>query len=150
MSSELRSCGTALTASLLIAASLLLTASVGSAQTWVPTGTQGVGNLLVNATPLGAAEPSMPLHIAVALQLNNKSALEQYVSSINNPASPLFESSLSVSQFVASYAPTSAQVQQVVSYVTGQGFSNVQAEANNLFVTADGTAVAANIQRQPH
>ena len=76
----------------------------------------------------------------MALQLNNQRALTQYVSAINNPASPQFGSSLSVNQFVASYSPTAAaQVQQVVAYLNGQGFSNVQVEPNNLFVTADGT-----------
>jgi subtilase family serine protease len=92
------------------AAALLLAAIITPAQTWVSAGTRGVGNLLANATPLGAADPSMTLHIAVALQLNNKSALLQYVSAINDPASPLYESSLSVDQFISSYAPTAAQV----------------------------------------
>jgi pseudomonalisin len=126
------------------AAALLFAAIIAPAQTWISAGTRGVGNLLANATPLGAADPSMTLHIAVALQLNNKSALLQYVSAINDPASPLFENSLSVDQFISSYAPTAAQVQQVVSYLGGQGFSNIQVEPNNLFVTADGTVTQAN------
>jgi subtilase family serine protease len=117
---------------------------MASAQTWVSTATQGVGNLLTNATPLGSADPSMPLDVALALQLNNKNALAQYVSAINDPTNPAFETSLSVDQFVASYAPTAAQVQQVVSYLNGQGFSNVQVEPNNLFVTADGSVSQAN------
>src|SRR5947209_4022578 len=78
------------------------------AQTWVSTATQGLGNVLANATPLAALPSSTSLHIAVALQLNNKASLVQYVKAIGDPSNPLYGESLSVDQFVASYAPTSA------------------------------------------
>src|SRR5690348_6628981 len=112
------------------------------AQVWVSTATQGVGNQLANATPAGLLPGSTTLHIAVALGLNNKDALIQYVQAINDPTNPLYESSLTVSQFTASYAPTSSQVGSVTNYLAGQGFSNIQVEPNNLFVTADGTVAA--------
>jgi pseudomonalisin len=113
-----------------------------AAQTWSSTATQGLGNVLSNATPLGLAAPNSPMHVAVALQLNNKQALQQYIQAINTPGSALFGSSLTPDQFVANYAPTTAQVQSVTSYLSANGFSNVQVEPNNLFVTADGTVAA--------
>ena len=109
------------------------------AQNWISTSTQGLGTVLANAAQLGPLPASTTLHIAVALKLNNRDLLVQYVKAINDPSSPLYGSSLTVSQFVANYAPTSAQVQSVVNYLVAQGFSNIQVEPNNLFVTADGT-----------
>lgn len=113
-----------------------------AAQTWVPTATQGLAGLLANATQTGPLPAATTLHIAVALRLNHQASLVHYVQTINDPSSPLFGSSLTVSEFVASYAPTSAEVESVVNYLTSQGFSNIQVEPNNLFVTADGTAAA--------
>jgi len=110
-----------------------------AAQTWVSTATQGLGNLLVNATPMGLLPAATTLHVAVALQINNKQSLMQYVKAINDPGNALYGSSLTVSQFVAAYAPTAAQVQAVTTYLSGYGLSNIAVEPNNLFVTADGT-----------
>ena len=109
------------------------------AQTWISTSTKGLGTVLANAVQLGPLPASTTLHIAVALKLNNRNSLVQYVHAINDPGSPLYGSALTVSQFVAAYAPTSSQVQSVVNYLAAQGFSNIQVEPNNLFVTADGT-----------
>jgi pseudomonalisin len=128
-----------------IAVFLLLASSMCApafAQTWASTATQGLGNLLSNATPVGLLDSATPLHVKVALRLNNQSALQQYIQAINTPGSSLYGSSLTTDQFVATYAPTTAQVQAVVSYLNANGFTNVQAEANNLFVTADGTPAA--------
>jgi len=50
-----------------------------------------------------------------------------------------------VSQFLATYAPTAAQVQSVTNYLSGYGFSNIQVEPNNLFITADGTVAQVSV-----
>jgi pseudomonalisin len=110
------------------------------AQGWAATATRGLGSLLANATPIGLLPGSTPLHIAVALQVNNKDALVQYVKAVSDPTSALYGNSLTVSQFVSAYAPTGPQAQAVVNYLASQGLANIQLEPNNLFVTADGTA----------
>lgn len=110
-----------------------------AAQTWVSTATQGLGNMLVNATPMGLLPAATTLHVAVALQVNNKQSLIQYVQAINDPSNALYGSSLTVSQFLAGYAPTAAQVQSVTTYLSSYGLANITVEPNNLFVTADGT-----------
>jgi len=112
----------------------------GYGQAWTSTATKGLGSALVNAAPIGALPGSTQLHIAVALQLKNRSALANYVKSIQDPTNALFGDSLTVDQFAASYAPTASQVQQVSSYLSSFGLTNIQAEPNSLFVTADGTA----------
>lgn len=126
---------------------LFFLASAGPlvAQTsWVSTATQGVGASLVNATNLGPLPSSTPLHISVVLGIQNKSALKQLVQNENSPSSSLYGTAITPTQFLSTYAPTSAQVQAVVSYLSSQGFTNIQAEPNNLFVTANGTAAQAS------
>jgi subtilase family serine protease len=64
----------------------------------------------------------------------------EYLQQINTPGSPLYGSELEPSDFLASYAPSTTQVQAVVSYLQGAGFDNVAVEPNNLMIAADGTA----------
>src|SRR5207245_5697131 len=113
--------------------------------TWVSTATQGLGPFLANATPLGPLSGSTPLHIAVGLKLSNTAALNQYIRSINTPGDPLYGSSLTVDQVVATYGPNSTQVQTVVNYLSTNGFSNIQIEPNNLLVPAHGTTHQTHI-----
>jgi subtilase family serine protease len=108
---------------------------------WISTATRATGPLLLNAIPLGLVANSTPMHVAVGLRLQNQSALVQYAQAVNDPANSLYGNWLTVDQFVAAYAPSSAQVQAVVGYLSANGFSNIQVEPNNLFVTADGTPI---------
>src|SRR5947209_4935835 len=90
------------------------------AQIWAGTATRGLGNLLANATPIGILPGGTALHIALALQMNNRAALVQYVKSVSDPASALYGKSLTVSQFLSAYAPTGQQTQAVVNYLASQ------------------------------
>ena len=63
----------------------LATCSPLAAQSWTSTATKGIGNLLSNASSLGLMPASTPVHVSVALQLNNKQALQQYIQVINTP-----------------------------------------------------------------
>src|SRR5215475_1074615 len=93
---------------------------------WASTATKAVGPQLLNAIPQGLLSPSTPMHIAVGLKLRNQSGLLQFVQAVNDPASPVFGNWLTVDQFVASYAPTAAQVATVEAYLSSAGFTNVQ------------------------
>ena len=119
---------------------ILFTSALTAAQTWVSTATQAVGPALLNAVSQGSLPDSTPIHVNVALQIQNRNALVSYVQQIGTPGSPLFEQELQPSDFVAGYAPSSSQVQSVVSYLSGAGFQNIQVEPNNLMIAADGTA----------
>jgi pseudomonalisin len=109
---------------------------------WVSTATQGMS--LSNAVDLGALPAQSPLKVVVSLGLRNVAGLKQLVAGMNDPNSPLYGTELTPNQFTASYGPTSDQVSAVIGYLGSQGFTNVQAEPNNLLVTADGTAAAAS------
>jgi pseudomonalisin len=118
---------------------------VAGAQTvWTATATQGISVAeLVSAADYGPLPSSQPITVRVVLKLQNQAALNQYIRDINDPNNPLYGQSLTPAQFAATYAPSSAQVQQVVSYLQGAGFSNVAVEPNNLMISADGTVAQA-------
>ncbi|MGH7682877.1 MAG: S53 family peptidase [Vulcanimicrobiaceae bacterium] len=105
---------------------------------WAATNT--VGLQLLGATPQGTLSPATQLNIVVALALNDPAGAQTLAQRVNNPSDALYGQFVSPSQFAASYGPTSAQVNAVTAYLTKQGFSSVQAEPNNLFVSATGTA----------
>jgi subtilase family serine protease len=112
---------------------------------WVNTATQAIPvSKLQAATDLGPATGSQPLTVRLALNITNKSALESYVQAVNTPSNPLYGQSLTPAEFAASYAPTSAQVQQVASYLSSRGFTDITIEPNNLMISADGTVAQAN------
>lgn len=122
----------------------LLVLSGSAAAQWVNTATQGVGPALLNATAQGLLPESTPVHVNIGLEIQNRAALVSYVRSISTPGNPLYGQELQPSDFVPAYAPSSAQVQSVVSYLNQQGFENVQIEPNNLMISADGTALTVS------
>lgn len=101
---------------------------------WATTDTLAL-TLPSGATDMGAATPGTPMTVRVALQMQNVSQLQQLVAS---------GQTIDDATFMSTYAPTSTQVQSVVSYLQSQGFTNVAAEPNNLLVSATGTVAQAD------
>ena len=131
----------------LSAATLIATAAaqVSVTPSLATTATQGITvSQLVGATDLGPTPASQPLTVRLGLKLQNQTALQSYVRSITDPSSPLYGQSLTPAEFAAKYAPSSAQVNQVVSFLQSAGFSNVTVEPNNLLISADGTTALAS------
>lgn len=130
----------------LLAAGLASTcACIAGAQTvWTPTATQGISlTQLISAADMGPAPAGQAITVRVGLRMQNQAALTTYIQNINNPGSPLYGQSLTPAQFAATYAPTTAQVASVVSYLQSQGFTSVTVEPNHLLVSADGTVAQA-------
>ncbi len=125
---------------LTLGALILVVAGSVAAQSWVSTSTQAVGPALVNATANGLLPDSTPIHVNVALQIQNREALVQYVQAITTPGNALYGQELDPASFAAAYAPSTSQVQEVVNYLTAAGFQNIAVEPNNLMIAADGTA----------
>ncbi|MGD0735550.1 MAG: S53 family peptidase [Terracidiphilus sp.] len=124
-------------------ASLVMAASAQSA--WVNTATQGISlSRLASASDLGPAPGDQAITVRLALTLQNKPALLQYVASINDPSNALYGETLTPAQFASTYAPSAAQVDQAVSYLQGAGFGNIAVEPNNLLISANGTVAQAN------
>lgn len=108
------------------------TTAIAAPPGWSATATQGV--TVLNGSSAGALAASQPLTVRVALQAHNLTQLAQAIASGQR---------FTDAQLLSQYAPTSAEVSQVVSYLQSQGLTNVTASPNHLFVSADGTAAQA-------
>jgi pseudomonalisin len=98
---------------------------------WTATGTHA---LALQGTRTGALAPSTPLHVSVALALQDRKAADAAIAA---------HKTMSEAGFLSTYAPSQAAVDAVSSYLASQGFTNVAATPNRLFVSADGTAAQA-------
>jgi subtilase family serine protease len=85
---------------------------------------------LTGVTDKGELPATQTLTIHVALQLHNVDQLKQSVSA---------RQITSRAAFMNTYAPTASDVAAVTQYLTSQGFTSVNAEANNILVDATGT-----------
>ncbi|KRE87754.1 hypothetical protein ASG75_06465 [Rhodanobacter sp. Soil772] len=122
-------------------ASTVATAA-GVDATWRTTATHAhVPAASVNMSDLVAFD--MPLHVQVALKIQNKGALDDFIAAAHNPASPLFRAKLQAGDVAANFLPSQVQAQAVADYLSRAGFTNVSVSANRLLVSADGTAGSA-------
>ncbi|MBV9302111.1 MAG: S8/S53 family peptidase [Acidobacteriaceae bacterium] len=120
---------------------ILMTLTFGAAQAqWVSTATKALP--LKNATLLGAVPASTPMHIVVGLQVRNQSQIQPTLKRMITAGDPLYGQFFTVSQFVAQFGPTTAQVQAVENYLSSYGFKNLRVEENQLLVQGDATAGA--------
>ena len=124
----------AATASLCLASAQSSNALAG----WANTHTQAIP--LVKAKLLGAVDPATTMRITVALQMQNTQALQSLVQQQATPGSSNFNKYITPAQFNATYAPSTASVNAVSSYLAGAGLGNISVAPNGLFVTATGTA----------
>ncbi|POZ61438.1 S53 family peptidase [Chromobacterium alticapitis] len=108
---------------------------------WSATGTLAhpVQQLIAGAHDNGEVAGGELVRVAVSLALRNKPQLESLTAGIQSGQSQ----PISDAQFMAQYAPTTAQVQQVVSHLQQNGFRNIVVAPNNLLITADGSAATA-------
>jgi kumamolisin len=77
------------------------------------------------------------------MQLRNSSGLDSLLSDIYDPNSPQYHQYLTPDQFNRLFAPTSDQVQQVVSYLQSQGMTITSVAPNNLLIDATATVSQA-------
>ena len=120
-------------------------ASVEKAQAesgWAPTATQGItlSNFSIQAHSLGPLPATTPLRVMLGLQLQNEAQLNSAIVAVNTPGSPSYGKFLTPSEFVATYSPSSSQIQAVESYLSRMGLTNISAPSNGLYVVANGTA----------
>ncbi|GGY26619.1 sedolisin-B [Rhodanobacter panaciterrae] len=120
------------------------TSVTGMSRAAVPTTTYRInayGRPAVQAlvTPLDSTKL---LHVAVSLNLRNVDQLQAFNKSLNTPGSANYRQFLTPAQFKASYAPTDAQVQAVVTHMQQSGFTNITVSPNNTLVFADGNPAA--------
>ena len=106
---------------------------------YAKTMTQGLTDKLVNATDLGLASPSMPMHLEIGLT-TNRAAIDAAVAAIYTPGNPAYQQFISPAQFTATFSPSQATANAVASFLAQAGFSNVAIAPNRLVISASGTA----------
>ncbi|TMB42389.1 MAG: peptidase S8, partial [Chloroflexi bacterium] len=97
---------------------------------------------LPSAVRLGRLDPGKTMNVTVSLTLRNQAALDRFIASVSDPRSPSYGRYLQPSQFAALFGPSTAQVQQVVGYLRGQGLMVTSVSANHTLVQASGSARA--------
>jgi subtilase family serine protease len=115
-------------------------AATASAATWASTATKAV---TFTGPKLGSVPAAQTLHLSIALAPRNASAMNAATRALYTPGSATYHQYLTPAQWAASYAPTTADVAKVTSYLQSEGFTNVQTMGDRLLVTADATAAQA-------
>ena len=112
-------------------------ASVASSS-WGSTAT--LATSIQGATLTGSAPASAPVRLAVTLQPQNAAAEQAALRAMYQPGSATFHQFLTPAQWEAAYAPTSAQVSAVTSYLSSNGFTGVSVQGDRMLISATGTA----------
>jgi len=135
-----RSLATASTLGVLVtlgaAAAPSASASVASTS-WGSTAT--LATSIQGATLTGNAPASAPVRLAVTLKPQNAVAEQAALRAMYQPGSATFHQFLTPAQWEAAYAPTSAQVSAVTSYLSNNGFTGVSVQGDRLLISAAGT-----------
>ncbi|HKV58955.1 MAG TPA: protease pro-enzyme activation domain-containing protein, partial [Ktedonobacteraceae bacterium] len=88
-----------------------------------------VGNLpsiLSLSQLLGSDTANRTLQMSVGLALRNQDQLSALLQSLYDPSSSNYHQYLTPDQFAQQFGPTASQRQQVIDYLTGQGFTVTQ------------------------
>ncbi len=81
----------------------------------------------------GLASQSQTIEVWMA---GHEHAAERFVDAVSTPGSPSYHQFLSPSAYTQRFGPSAAHVNAVKSYLTGVGFSRVQASVNDDYVSA--------------
>lgn len=133
-----------------IVAALLGCAVCAAIATTVATGAAGGGKGRVtlpgskppwanSGNSKGAANPSDWVNFRVYLALRNEAQAEAAAQAVSTPGSSSYGKYLTPTQFDAEYAPTSADVSSVESWLQSQGLTVDYVPSNNHYVAAEGT-----------
>jgi len=95
-------------------------------------------------TDLGPTTGSAVKNVSLVLRLHDTAGLAAFIDGTVSSNSPQFRRFLSVDQFVARYAPSPQEVQQVVRHLQGAGITVTSVAPNRLVLKATGTVDALN------
>lgn len=126
-----------------MAATLAVVPTPAQAAIFAPS-THGGSGMPAGSRELGAVAHSTTVHAAVALAPRDAAGLAAYAEGVATPGSPLYHHYLSVSEFVAHFAPAAAQVAAVRASLARDGLAPGTISANGL--TLPVTARAATVE----
>jgi subtilase family serine protease len=92
-----------------------------------------------SAHATGNASASATLDVDVVLPLRGGNAAELLAAAVSNPKSKTYGQYETAAQFNAKFAPTSASISKVKSYLSSQGLHITEVAAGNRWITVSGT-----------
>ena len=116
-------------------------ASAGATANWVPTAT--LATSIQGAALAGDASPATRVRLAVTLEPQNATAEQAALRAMYQVGSATYHKFLTPAQWEAAYAPTTAQVGGVESYLSGNGFTGLSVQSDRLLISATGTVADA-------
>ena len=122
----------------IVSAALIATGASQAVQAAVP----AAGQSKVTKAPLvdmGIADPSAVQSIAITLPLRNAAALDAFIASTVDPASPNFRQFITPAQFADNYGATPDSVAQVVAYLQANGIAVDEVAGNRLLISASAS-----------
>ncbi len=100
-------------------------------------------------TPLvGSPDPSLQLHLAIALPMRNQAQLDSLLKQIYDPKSPQYRRYLSVSEFTAQFGPTASDYSTAVKFFSNAGLRVTGVSANRYLIDVVGRV--ADVERVFH
>jgi subtilase family serine protease len=129
------------------AAALAISCTVAAA--WPASGTPGPARSTLRgsltpakerAHPAGAVAASSAVSFNLMLTMRDAAGAQALVRQVSTPGSAQFHHYLSLSTWVARYAPTAANVATATAWLRGEGFSVGALPKDRLYIPASGTA----------
>jgi hypothetical protein len=86
--------------------------------------------------PLHPTDCRKSLHLAIAMQMRDRSGLDAFLAAVNDPHSPEFHHYLTPQQLADRFGPTPATIDRFTTFLRDQGFSHVTAASDRMLVDA--------------
>ncbi|MEO7716664.1 MAG: protease pro-enzyme activation domain-containing protein [Capsulimonas sp.] len=97
---------------------------------------------------LGHMAENARLNLAISLPVRNQAALDSLLQQIYDPQSPNYHHYMTTEEYNATFAPTEAQYNTVITYLKSQGFTVNSTYGNRMIV--DVGAPIANVEQTFH
>src|SRR5262249_17007438 len=95
---------------------------------------------VARAQAVGRLAGSTRLKLAIGLPLRDPEGLNQFLSQVYDPASPLYRQFLTPEQFTARFGPSKADYQRVLDFARAHGFQIRQTHPNRMLVDVEAAA----------
>ena len=102
--------------------------------------------VLARAQDQGAVDPALALPritLHLAMTASQKAELLQFVAGQQTPASPHWHQWLTPEQYADQFGANAADIQKIVAWLQGLGFSNIEVARSRTWISFSGTAAQA-------
>jgi YVTN family beta-propeller protein len=97
--------------------------ALGNEPNLVPIQNSYIPFLLNNSKKIGMINPNTSIFVSIALKYSNQSELNSFMSSVDNPTSPLYHHYLTLKQFDEKYSPSAYIYNGLVNYLKSNGIT---------------------------